>query len=848
MILWSWNSNIIFLLKLALILLTIGLIDNEIYCQNTNIGERSNIKEPYPYISSGNFSGGMVSESPDALLRYKWSNPKSEDGLEIYTLKPVKVATDNPSSFSNLNSLTSDSPSVTVTGTGSIMFDFGVESAAWLEFDSSDLTDSGSVEMSISEFNEPAVVNTGAQNPIKTLIPVKYGNTYRLELNKELYEGVRFGWIHVRKFSKPWHITGIRLVCQIKPTNYNGSFSCSDSLLTRIWYTGAYTVKLNLEKDYFGAILMERSDRFSWTGDAYPSQAASMVAFGNYSFVKKNLGNTSKQDNGIASYSLYWVLSLIDYYNYTGDTATLGNYITNACAKLDTAYSHYGTNPKLGFYGGDERLGDYFENPNCQEAENAYKMLSIRTWREFAIAMKEYGRTDLYEKYKKYADDKINELRQNSDWYGPFGLHAEADAVNAGFTSIKEQKGFYTKEFSDRVNRISYAPFNEYFIIQAMARMGKFDDAISTIRDDWGGQIKYGGTTFFEVYILSWNKVLGKNDAPINGQNGYTSLCHPWSAGVTKWLTEETLGIKPTNPGFSTYRILPHLGRSLTYVLGKVLTPHGDISASFNVTNGSCIINAPMGTLGIVGIPKVEKEIENINVNGRLVWQDHKYCKIKSIAKAYEDKEFVYFSGVQPGKYNFSVSYSGTTPANKKLPWRYAATFVREDSVTSGNWGGIYGAAGYILCNYIDSTSDLRELPSYVTSVNYNKNINFQWAEGTMDKRAPASSAQNYFPRNAGCIHTNDYIACDQTMTVDITLKHQHTYQVALYFVDWDKKGRRTALEMFDLQTKKLIAPVKIIRDYYGGKYLVFRYDKSVRFRVDQVRGVNAVLSGIFFD
>jgi len=381
---------------IILFLLSIESINTEVYCQS--FGGTSPIKEPYPYIHSDNFSGNPVPESPDPLVRYKWSNPKSTDGLEIYTLEPVKVTTDNPSTFSNLNSLTSDSPSVTVTGTGSIMFDFGVESAAWLEFDSPDLADSDSVEMSISEYNEPAVVNAGAQNPVKTLTPVKYGNTYRLELNKELYEGVRFGWIHVRKFSKPWHITGIRLVCQIKPTNYNGSFSCSDSLLTRIWYTGAYTVKLNLEKDYFGAILMERSDRFSWTGDAYPSQAASMVAFGNYSFVKKNLGNTSKQDNGIASYSLYWVLSLIDYYNYTGDTATLGNYIANASAKLDSAYSHYETNSKLGFYGWDERLGAGFENPNCKEAENAYKMLSIRVWRKFATAMKEYGRTDLYEK------------------------------------------------------------------------------------------------------------------------------------------------------------------------------------------------------------------------------------------------------------------------------------------------------------------------------------------------------------------------------------------------------------------------------------------------------------------
>ena len=49
-------------------------------------------------------------------------------------------------------------------------FDFGVESAAWLEFESPDF--SGAVEMSISEYNEPAIVNVGAQSPAKTKAPV----------------------------------------------------------------------------------------------------------------------------------------------------------------------------------------------------------------------------------------------------------------------------------------------------------------------------------------------------------------------------------------------------------------------------------------------------------------------------------------------------------------------------------------------------------------------------------------------------------------------------------------------------------------------------------------------------
>src|SRR5208337_2694344 len=113
-----------------------------------------------------------------------------------------------------------------------------------------------------------------------------------------------------------------------------------------------------------------------------------------------------------------------------------------------------------------------------------------------------------------------------------------------------------------RVDRLSFSPFNQYFIIQAMSAMNRTDDALSSIKDCWGGQLRYGGTTFFEVYDPSWHGFLRQNDAVPNSQCGCTSLCHPWSAGVVKWLTEETLGIKPTSPGFRTYTVCPHLGRT----------------------------------------------------------------------------------------------------------------------------------------------------------------------------------------------------------------------------------------------------------------------------------------------
>lgn len=467
---------------------------------------RSQIPEPYPVLTATP-SGEAVPESPDPLVRYRWAKVSPDDGLEIYTVYPRQATASNPKAAD-----LGDPRRITVSDVCDLMFDFGQVNAGWLEFDCD--TPDVAFEASISEFNEPAVFNAGSEHPVKTAVPARYGNSFRLELNRELYEGVRFGWIHVRSLRKPAVIRNVRLVCQTKPVNYEGWFDCNDPQLTRIWYTGAYTVRLNLLKDYFGAILMERSDRHSWTGDAYTAQAAALAAFGNFPFIRKNLLYTSTQDNGIASYSLYWVLSLLDYYNYTGDAETLALLTENACRKLDAAYDHYDTLPRLWFYGWDERLGAGFEAPDFREPQTAYRMLAIGTWRQFATAMRQAGNRELAGKYERYADEKTEALRRDPRWYEGLGLFAATDAANAGFATPAEREALLARNFSDRLQRVSYSPFNQYFVLQALASLGAYDRALHTVDDCWGGQLRYGATTFFEVFRPSWNDCkLSDNDA-----------------------------------------------------------------------------------------------------------------------------------------------------------------------------------------------------------------------------------------------------------------------------------------------------------------------------------------------
>ncbi|MGY3055293.1 alpha-L-rhamnosidase [Pedobacter sp. UYEF25] len=792
---------------------------------------------------SGTVTGKPIAFSPDPLSNVKWAAPKATDNLQYYVLKPISFTTKAPRSFDMTRFKSKNE--IVVNGTGDIRFDFGKVSAGWLEFDSEDLADS--VQMSISEYNEPAVLNIGTEHHFKTANVTKNGNTYRLKLNKLWYEGVRFGWIHIRTHKKQWHIKNVRLICQIKPTNYLGSFDCSDKELTKIWYTGAYTVKLNLLKDYFGAILMDRSDRHSWTGDAFPAQAASMVAFGNYDFVKKNLHNTADLSNDIASYALYWVLSLIDYVNYTGDTALATQYIANASKKLDLAYDQFGKSPKINFYGWDERLGGGFENPN-QEAQNAYSMLSIRAWSEFGNLMQTMGNTTEAEKYKSYAHEKMQTIRSHDTWLATFGLHAAADAINTSLTTGSENKMLFDNNFTDRVNRLSYSSFNEWFIISAMAKAQHFDEAIGAIHDSWGGQIRYGGTTFFEVYRPQWNNILGENDAPVNNQAGYTSFTHPWSAGVVKWLSEEILGIKPITPGFKTFAIVPHLGRTLTSVSGDIPTLKGNISASFDAKTGISKITIPVGTKAEkIALPLGKNIPASLTINGKLQWTANNKSNAQISIESAENEDFLVMHNLKPGQYLFEVKYKSRVQRSpiKELPWIYKIKSIDQDSLTGGKWTGKYGTDGFVLFNALEKGKANTKMPAYLDTVMLNRYQNVHAAIAQSDVRI----LQNGTIANSfGAVQTIDYNICEQSMTIDIPVKDNKPHRVSLYFLDQDNLGRRSAIEIFDLKTLNLIAPMAYIKTYKQGKYVSFDFTGPIRLRVNQVRGINVSLSGLFFD
>ncbi len=113
-------------------------------------------------------------------------------------------------------------------------------------------------------------------------------------------------------------------------------------------------------------------------------------------------------------------------------------------------------------------------------------------------------------------------------------------------------------------------------------------------------------------------------------------------------------------------------------------------------------------------------------------------------------------------------------------------------------------------------------LPENCTSIVLYKNGDCLYKNSENDVRSLVSDRDGDNTRRLGVIHTKDPLACLQTMTIDLDYNTNVPYKLSLYLVDWERRGRRSAIEVFNLNSKKILTPVHMVRSYGMGCYVTF--------------------------
>lgn len=377
------------------------------------------------------------------------------------------------------------------------------------------------------------------------------------------------------------------------PVRYLGSFDCSDPLLTKIWYTGAYTAHLCMQQDIWDA---PKRDRARWMGDLHVSGEVIDNVFADKFLMEQTIRRLREDAqggrpadalpggnvNGIPGYSCAWIAGMADLYRHIGDRDFLESQHQALLTLID--YLH-GEEDERGVFANKHGQWPFVDwSPDFDgdhpEARLATQMFMVKAAREAAFLLTELGDTDNAAKCAQWAKDLTGAAQQYllaPD--GTFGNRRQSNAmaIYAGAATPAEEKAIYENVLNPASPawNIVATPYYNNYVLFALGLSGHTQDAVNFIRSYWGGMLAEGATSWWEGYDPSWDKNNFHVHLQADDGTGYfVSLSHGWSAGPTNFLTERVLGIRSTGEGFKTCVVAPELG-DLQWVSGGVPTPNG---------------------------------------------------------------------------------------------------------------------------------------------------------------------------------------------------------------------------------------------------------------------------------
>ena len=431
-----------------------------------------------------------------------------------------------------------------------------------------------SVSETCSEIANGTATNDHATRDIVLTVP-RYG---QIEIGNS---GFRFARIDLLDEAS-LYLKEATAVFRYRNIPYLGTFQCSDNRLNDIWTTGAYTVQLNMQEYIWDGI---KRDRLMWLGDMHPETNTISTVFGNEESFYASLDLAIEQYplpnwfNGMSAYSMWYLIIQYDWYRHFGNLDFLkkhANYILGLIDLIDSCVEEDGSEHLA-----DSRFLDWPSSPNKEGVEAGYRALlcwALQDGSQLCTLLGNVAKAQKCIEIENRLKKKVlppNHLKQAAALMAIAGL-MEPEKAAQDFLLPGGPKGFST--------------FYGYYMLEALAMAGHYEEAMDIIRKFWGGMLDMGATTFWEDFDLDWTKNAGRIDEfvpkgkdDIHGDfGGYCyvgyrhSLCHGWASGPTVWLSNHVLGVEILEPGCKKVRITPHLG-NLQWAKGTYPTPYGEI-------------------------------------------------------------------------------------------------------------------------------------------------------------------------------------------------------------------------------------------------------------------------------
>ena len=445
--------------------------------------------------------------------------------------------------------------------------------------------------------------------------------------------GFRYATMTIRNISRPVRVRVVRTIMSTYPAVERGRFQSSDALLNEIWKVGRHTLLCCMEDTYTDCPTYEQT---YWVGDGRNEALINTAAYGSWDLTARCVRLPAQSlyrspltesqvpsgwENILTAWSLLWVQMAWEHYLYTGDRETL-EYVYPGMRQMLTNIQQMCRND-WGLFSIDAwNMFDWAHTDTDHKINAQNNFFLVGALNDAIMMGNALGRTgdvDDWHALKNRIIANVNkhlwsdDLQSYIDSIHDDGTKSAAISQQANTLALlynaapDERAKIIRRYLVDPPEKMMTfgSPFAMFYLLEALAKDGRYGDILEIVRDRWGFMLSAGATSFWETFP-GYEKGVPTR-----------SHCHAWSAAPTYFLSRYQLGASPLAPGFTKALIAPRPA-DLTWAKGTVPTPHGEISIDWSRTEKAFDLKTelPAGIAGDIRIPVSPSEFPKLYLNG----------------------------------------------------------------------------------------------------------------------------------------------------------------------------------------------------------------------------------------
>ena len=410
-------------------------------------------------------------------------------------------------------------------------------------------------------------------------------------------------------------------------SSFSGDFECDDEFMNTLWQKSLRTLYVTMRDNFMDCPDRERAQ---WWGDVTSEMIMTMYSMDSNSYLLYQKGveamlshiDDTKVLQTVVPISgdyfelpvqqLAGIVGFITYYKYTGDKAFIGKVYD---ASLDyLKLWKIGENNLVVHRSGSWDWPDWGKKADMTAIENAWVYYALSATEQMAeilgkdndLSFITEQKNAIAEGYKALWTDsgfKSDDAKKPDD-------RANALAVLAELAD-EDQYDTITNVLTTTKNS---SPYMEYYVLEALCKMGKYETARDRIKDRYEGMVNEDYSTLWEF----WNSWQG-------------TMNHAWSGGPLVIMSKHFAGISPIEAGYEKVIIDPQyaLHDTLTCTVPSV---KGLITLSYEKNADGYVIN-----LTLPEDIKAELYVPSgatVNINSQLYYPNGENADIRIIEKA----------------------------------------------------------------------------------------------------------------------------------------------------------------------------------------------------------------------